>query len=148
MAKGNGVNIWDDEGNIKLAQLTTGDTHKLIKLLQKIDIKKEIENFAGSIKGIGKYNAKDGLERSIEKQLLKNPDNMVKLLGAISATVLNCASKAPDELDAFLAAAVGISVEEYHRLPLGTELEIIEAIKGSEDFKRFFTLAFRLLGLK
>jgi hypothetical protein len=55
-----------------------------------------------------------------------------------------CVSTMHDEIVAWFADLIGVTVEQYDQLPIDIDVRILEQIKGAAEVENFFTGALRL----
>lgn len=122
---------------INIRTLTVADSRVLVGLLSKL--LKSGYSWVGNIVTIAKSSGNEGEERldSIEKyyQIFES------IIGELTSNYVN-------DLTEWFASLVGVSVDDYQKLPIESDLIVIEQLKSSGEFKSFFLKACAVFSLK
>ena len=111
----------------KLRELNTGDIFKMSRILQKLELKID-------------FNDTDtDLKEEIEKAEIKNETR-----GKISELIFKVGEnlyKAEDEVSEFMADLMGLTSDEFKKIPLAEMGKLFKKFKGLKGISDFFKLA-------
>jgi hypothetical protein len=127
---------------IQIRKLTVADCRKLVAMLRSLAAKAQGAWIKTLIKPVP---ATAQVEPEDEELDAEGVERMARLFLGLLDMLLE---EFEGDVTEWFASLCGVSVEEYLRLPIDTDLIVIEQIKSAEEFPAFFERACAVLKLQ
>lgn len=126
--------------DITIRPLTVYDRQTLTELIKKLSSKTGYEKIVTAIPAQLEKTEENGENVEIDKN--KSDDTVYSLISSVLYGIVTWVN---DDVSIWFADLLGISLDEFKKLPFDTEMKIVEQMLNQESFKDFFIKASGLL---